>query len=148
MAQKMLRIGALSKLTGVHIETIRYYERAGLTPRAARTSNGRRSYGDADARRLAFIRHARDLGFDLGTIRTLMALQERPQTSCTKISNLAEAQLKAVEQKIAQLRLLRRELSRMIGVCENGVVADCRIIETLARSRGLEAPKPSRDESV
>lgn len=131
----MLTIGKLSKLTGVHIETIRYYERIGLTPRAGRTANGRRSYRETDARRLAFVRHARDLGFDLATIRTLMALQERPQTSCAKITQLAESQLKTVEQKIAQLKLLRRELSRMIGVCENGVVADCRIIETLARSR-------------
>ncbi len=129
----MLTIGALSKLTGVHIETIRYYERVGLTPRAGRAANGRRTYRDTDARRLAFIRHARDLGFDIATIRTLMALQERPQTSCAKITQLAESQLKAVQQKIAQLKLLRRELSRMIGVCDNGVVADCRIIETLAR---------------
>ena len=132
----MVTIGALSKLTGVHIETIRYYERVGLTPRAERTANGRRSYRESDVKRLAFIRHARDLGFDLTTIRMLMGLQDQPQTSCARITRLAESQLAAVENKVAQLGVLRRELRRMIGLCKDGVVADCRIIEAMTEGSG------------
>lgn len=129
----MVTIGTLSKLTGVHIETIRYYERVGLTPRAERTTNGRRFYRESDAQRLVFIRHARDLGFDLATIRTLIGLQEQPQTSCSRITRLAESQLTAIESKIAQLGALRRELRRMIGLCKDGIVADCRIVEAMTR---------------
>lgn len=69
-----MQIGELSKQAGVNIETIRYYERIGLLPRPARLANGRRNYTSADARRLSFVRHARDLGFDLKAIRALLTL--------------------------------------------------------------------------
>lgn len=127
----MATIGTLSKATGVNIETIRYYERVGLTPRAERSANGRRCYRDEDAQRLAFIRHARDLGFDLATIRTLIRIQEKPSTPCARITELAQAQLADVEVKITQLTSLRRELKRMIDSCKNGAVADCRIMEAM-----------------
>ena len=127
----MVTIGALSKITGVHIETIRYYERTGLTPRAERMRNGRRFYRDNDARRLAFVRHARELGFDLATIKVLIGLQEQPQMSCAKVSQLTEIQLRTVEHKIKQLTLLREELSRMLGSCKNGMVAKCRIMDAM-----------------
>lgn len=129
----MVTIGALSKTTGVHIETIRYYERSGLTPRAERSRNGRRCYRDNDAQRLTFIRHARELGFDLATIKVLIGLQEQPQLSCTKVSQLAEIQLGTVEHKIKQLALLRNELKRMLGSCKNGKVANCRIMEAMTQ---------------
>ncbi len=74
----MIAIGALSKQTGVNIETIRYYERIGLIPPPPRTDSGRRLYGAEDVRRLTFIRHVRDLGFDIAAIKTMLALQEMP----------------------------------------------------------------------
>lgn len=74
-----MQIGELSQHTDVNIETIRYYERVGVLPEPSRQSNGRRTYSDADVRRLGFIRHARELGFDLANVRALLALQEHPQ---------------------------------------------------------------------
>lgn len=78
----MITIGALSKRTGVNIETIRYYERIKLIPPPPRTDSGRRLYGAEDVRRLTFIRNARDLGFDISAIKTMLALQEEPEASC------------------------------------------------------------------
>lgn len=127
-----MQIGDLSRAAGVNIETIRYYERIGVLPRPARQANGRRTYSDDDARRLGFIRHARDLGFDLDNVRTLLALQEIPQASCEDASRIAQAQLVTVENRIAKLLSLQRELSRMVAECDNGVVAQCRVIEALA----------------
>ena len=127
-----MQIGDLSQGTGVNIETIRYYERIGVLPKPARKSNGRRSYGEADAQRLGFIRHARDLGFDLASIRILLALQEQPEASCEDASRIAAEQLEAVESRIARLLNLRSELSRMVTECRRGVVAECRVIEALA----------------
>ena len=77
-----MQIGDLSRQAGVNIETIRYYERIGVLPKPARQLNGRRTYSPVDAERLGFIRHARELGFDLPSIRILLALQERPEASC------------------------------------------------------------------
>ncbi|KKX23790.1 MULTISPECIES: helix-turn-helix domain-containing protein [Hyphomicrobiales] len=126
-----MQIGDLSRRTGVNIETIRYYERIGVLPKPARQSNGRRTYSPADAVRLGFIRHARDLGFDLTSVRVLLALQEQPEVSCDDASLIAQDQLEAVESRIARLLKLRDELRRMISECGRGRVAECRVIEAL-----------------
>ena len=68
-----LSIGIVAKLAGMNAPTIRYYEEIGLLPTPARTGTNRRTYGDGDVRRLKFIRHARELGFDLDAIRQLLA---------------------------------------------------------------------------
>jgi DNA-binding transcriptional MerR regulator len=126
-----MQIGDLSRASGVNIETIRYYERIGVLPKPGRQMNGRRTYADGDARRLGFIRHARDLGFDLADVRTLLALQEQPEASCEDATRIAQAQLEAVENRIAKLQSLRAELARMVSECKTGVVAECRVIEAL-----------------
>lgn len=131
-ARQKLQIGDLSRATGVNIETIRYYERAGVLPPPARQSNGRRSYGAADVRRLGFIRHARELGFDLPSVRVLLALQEQPEASCEDASRIAQAQLAEVESRIVRLISLREELTRMVTECRRGIVAECRVIDALA----------------
>jgi DNA-binding transcriptional MerR regulator len=131
----MMSIGTLSKQSGVHIETIRYYERAGVLPKARRAANGRRVYGNEDAGRLAFIRHARELGFELVSVRALLALQEKPELSCKAASELASAQLAAVENRLNRLTVLRDELKRMVRSCKNGRVVDCRVIEALTNMR-------------
>jgi DNA-binding transcriptional MerR regulator len=128
----MMPIGTLAKQSGVHIETIRYYERVGVLPKALRAANGRRIYGQQDVRRLAFIRHARDLGFELASVRALLALQETPELSCKSASDLASAQLLAVESRLSRLNVLRDELKRMVRGCKNGRVIDCRVIEALS----------------
>ena len=115
-----MQIGDLSRQAGVNIETIRYYERIGVLPKPARQLNGRRTYSPVDAERLGFIRHARELGFDLPSIRILLALQERPEASCEDAS------------RIARLLLLQDELARMVRECKRGKVSECRVIEALA----------------
>lgn len=134
----MITIGALSKRTGVNIETIRYYERINLIPSPPRTESRRRLYGTEDVRRLAFIRHSRDLGFDIPAIRKMLALQEMPEASCEQVSRIATDQLEAVEMRIRRLLGLKSELTRMIHECDNGKVGQCRIIEVLADSPGQQ----------
>jgi len=126
-----MQIGDLSKSTGVNIETIRYYERIGVLPKPGRQLNGRRTYAEGDAQRLGFIRHARDLGFDLADVRALLALQEQPEASCEDATRIARAQLDEVESRIERLLKLKAELSRMVSDCRTGVVAECRVIEAL-----------------
>jgi len=130
----MFSIGALSKQTGVNIVTIRYYEQIGLLARPSRTASGRRTYEASVVRRLALIRHARDLGFGTDAIRALLALQNAPNLPCGEASRIAREQLVAVEERISRLLTLKAELAGMIGACPNTRAADCRIIE------GLEHP--------
>ncbi|MCA0404809.1 MAG: helix-turn-helix domain-containing protein [Proteobacteria bacterium] len=124
-------IGGAARASGVKVPTIRYYEQIGLLPVPQRTQANRRLYAPQELRRLRFIRHARELGFEVEAIRTLLALQDRPDHSCEEADRLAREHLEQVERRIASLSALRRELMHMVEGCSHGRVAQCRVIETL-----------------
>lgn len=128
----MLSIGKLGAATGTKVPTIRYYEQVGLLPVPERSAGNQRLYGRAEQERLAFIRHARELGFGLDAIRDLLSLQDRPDQPCAKADAIARAQLAAVEARVDRLLSLKVELERMVAQCAHGTVADCRVIEVLA----------------
>lgn len=132
MQQRILTIGHLARQTGTKVETIRFYEKSGLLPAPARTEGNYRSYDDKHLNRLSFIRRARDLGFSLDQIRALLALADERGSSCAAVDQIAKEHRAEVERKIADLMSLKRELDRMIDQCGCGVVADCRIIDTLS----------------
>lgn len=125
-------IGEAARRSRVKVPTIRYYEEIGLLPAPPRSDGNRRLYGADDLHRLAFIRHARELGFDVEAIRTLLALQDDPNQSCAAANAIAKARLAEVDRRIVGLKALRTELRRMIAECACGRIADCRVIETLA----------------
>jgi DNA-binding transcriptional MerR regulator len=125
-------IGDLAARTGTKVETIRYYEKAGILPAAARTAGNHRAYTQAHADRLAFVRHSRELGFPLDSIRTLLTLAADPGRSCAAVDAIAREHLASVQGRIARLQALEAELSRMVRECGCGRVADCRVIEVLA----------------
>lgn len=127
-----LSIGELSRRAEVKIPTIRYYEQIGLLPETGRTEGKQRRYGRRAVARLAFIRHARELGFEVDAIRTLLSLQDDPDQSCARADEIAKARLVEVEKRIASLTALRRELRKMVEECACGRVGECRVIETLA----------------
>lgn len=127
-----MKIGELSKATATNVETIRYYERIGLLPEPARTESGYRSYDPAHRSRLKFIRHSRDLGFTIEEIRSLLDLSDHPDRDCSEADQIATHHLEQVEKKIAQLDVLRAELSRIVGRCRGGLAGDCRVIDALA----------------
>lgn len=125
-------IGDVAKASGVKVPTIRYYEEIGLLPPPPRTEGGRRSYGASDISRLSFIRHARELGFEVEAIRTLLVLQESPDQSCAAADAIARERLIEVDRRIASLTALKAELQRMVEGCSHGHIGDCRVIEILA----------------
>jgi DNA-binding transcriptional MerR regulator len=127
-----LSIGALAEYSGSNIQTIRYYEQIGLLSKPPRTEGGQRRYGAQAVQRLTFIRHARDLGFDIASVRELLQLAGMPERRCDDADRIAEAHLEAVQEKIAKLTALRTELRRMLKDCGKGQIAECRVIESLA----------------
>ncbi|MGR3438221.1 MerR family transcriptional regulator [Salipiger abyssi] len=127
----MLSIGTLAKRTGTKVQTIRYYEQIGLMPEPGRSEGGQRRYGALELDRLAFIRHARQLGFSLEAIRELLDMSDSPEKFCAQVDAVAQKQLHEVEARIARLEALRMELQRMIGECRADRVANCRILEVL-----------------
>lgn len=127
----MLTIGKLGEAAGVKVPTIRYYEQIGLLPEPDRSAGNQRLYGQSALDQLAFIRHARELGFPLDAIRDLLSLSDRPDQSCAAADVIARAQLAEVESRLARLTALKGELERMVVQCAGGRIADCRVIEVL-----------------
>ncbi len=125
-------IGDLARQTGTKVETIRWYERDGIMPAPVRTAGGHRVYTQAHLDRLAFIRHARELGFPLEDVRELLRLADKPERPCAEADAIARVHLEAVRSRIARLQALEAELVRMVAACGHGRVAECRVIEVLA----------------
>lgn len=129
----MFAIGALARETGVKVPTIRYYEQEGLITPPHRTEGNQRRYEPAMRDRLRFIKHARDLGFPLDAIRSLIALQEHPDRSCAEATEIAATQLRDVQSKIARLTRLAAELDRITQGCAgDGTAGQCSVLEALA----------------
>jgi MerR family transcriptional regulator, mercuric resistance operon regulatory protein len=119
----------------VNIETIRYYERIRVLPAPPRTANGRRVYGPAETRTLAFIRRSRELGFTLDEIRTLLTLSaENGQNACAEASELATGHLAEVRAKIDDLKAMERVLVDAVWRCHAGEAPGCPLIDALWRS--------------
>lgn len=131
MPMKSLSIGALSLKAEVKVPTIRYYEQIGLLPSPDRAHNNRRTYGRDDVRRLSFIRHARELGFEIEAIRQLLSLEDDPHRPCKDADRIARRHLADIDFKIARLTALGAEVRRMVEQCAHGEVRDCRVIEVL-----------------
>lgn len=138
-------IGQAARDSGVKVPTIRYYEEIGLLSPAGRTESNRRLYAPGDIRRLAFIRHARELGFELPAIRALLHLQDDPAQSCASADAIAKQRLADVRRRIASLRALEAELTRMVEGCAHGRVENCRVIEILADHGECRFHESARD---
>lgn len=129
----MFSIGELSKRTKVKVPTIRYYEEMGLLAEAERTSGNQRRYDKTGLERLSFIRHARDLGFSIEAISSLIELQLHPDRSCKAATDIAISQLSDVCEKIKRLKLLEKELNRISKGCDgHGISGDCYVLASLA----------------
>lgn len=123
-------IGTLAKKAGVGIDTVRYYERAGLLSPRSRLASGYRRYSDLEIARLRFIRRAQGLGFTLNEVRELLALSA--QKNVARVKRSAQTKLADVEARIAALQKVRKGLSTLIAACPgHGRTADCPILQAL-----------------
>jgi DNA-binding transcriptional MerR regulator len=128
----MYSIGELSRRTGVKVPTIRYYEQMRLMKAPERSDGNQRRYGKPELERLAFIRHARDLGLAIDSIRELIDLSGHPDMPCADADRIAKEQLVSVRERIARLRKLESELERIANCCTGETVGDCYVIRALS----------------
>lgn len=129
--ERRLSIGEVARTTGCQVETIRYYERAGLLAPPVRTEGGHRAYDVAAVKRLSFIRRMRELGFPLDDVRELLGLVDGGDYACADIYAMAHGRLAEVRRKIADLQRIEAVLLDMTARCERGETPDCPIVEEL-----------------
>jgi len=127
----ILRIGALARLAGTTVPTIRYYEEIGLLRPAAR-NGGQRTYDNEDVRRLSFIRRCRDFDFSIDDIRTLLSLLQNGK-SCTRARELAEGRLVELRRRRLELQALEATIASLVTACattcDGGAAPDCVILQ-------------------
>jgi len=118
----MIAIGDASKLSGVGIEAIRFYEREGIVPKPERAANNRRLYSKIDVGRLVFLKKCRDLGFPLADAKTLLDLSEQQTGDCQTVRQISERHRADVRDKIETLTRLERALDEIVSNCDEGNV--------------------------
>ena len=126
-----LTIGRLADEANVNVETIRYYQRRGLMAEPAKPSNGHRRYGPAAIKRVHFIKRAQVLGFTLDEVGSLLELDEA--CACAATRDLAAHKLQVIEEKLADLKAMRKALMALLRQCDTGAaMSTCPIIHALA----------------
>ena len=140
-----MKIGELARAAQTQSETIRYYEREGLLPQAARTEANYRVYDDSHVERLAFIRQCRSLDMTLSEIRTLLDFKDAPDENCTEVNGLLDQHIGHVATRIVELRRLERELKALREQCASGQAgAECGILSGLDKAARQQSRRPPR----
>jgi Cd(II)/Pb(II)-responsive transcriptional regulator len=139
-----MKIGELALAAQTQVETIRYYEREGLLPQAARSEGNYRIYGPEHVERLAFVRHCRSLDMTLDEIRVLLRFKDEPQAECGEVNALLDEHIGHVATRIRELRQLEKQLKALreqcVGVREAG---HCGILNELVQAAAATVVRPA-----
>jgi len=127
---KEYRIGDVTKLLDLSADTLRYYEKIGLLQKVLRTDSGIRIYSDKQLSQLKFIKRAQKMNFSLTEINDLLQMREDPQHARTEVRQLTRTKLNEVEAHLADLTILKNELTLLINLC-TGSEDGCPIIENI-----------------
>lgn len=130
-----MRIGELSKKTGLTIDAIRFYERSGLIRGAARTEGGYREFSPEAGAALEFISHCRSLDIPIPEIKKLLKVRSGTSKSCREANEVIDEQLSNLRSRIRELKKLEKSLSELQSVCNEELdPKDCRIIQSLEKA--------------
>ncbi len=130
-----MNIGEAARASGVSAKMIRYYEETGLIPPAGRSGSGYRTYGPREVQVLRFVRRARDLGFPMEKVSDLLALWQDRSRASADVKRLAEAQVAALEARIAEMQAMQETLRHLVHACAGDARPDCPILTDLGGER-------------
>jgi len=130
---KPLSIGEVARLTGVGVETVRFYEREDLISEPLRRSSGYRQYSLDVVPRIKFIKRARELGFSLSEIKELFSLRVDPDTTCSEVRQRVERKISEIDEKVSDLRKMQHALGHLKRACENNspTATECPFLDSL-----------------
>ncbi len=134
-----MRRKELAERTGIHPETLRFYERKGLIPSPPRLPSGYRDYPPETIDRILFIKRAKELGFSLGEIKELLSLNDNPPPNCEEVREKVRAKIVLLEEKIRDLRKIKEGLADLLKSCDTRKRMDsCPILDILSGKEGGE----------
>lgn len=116
-SMEKITIGKLAEMSGVGVETVRFYQRKGLL-REPVSHSGFRTYNEDDAQRIIFIKRAQDLGFTLSEVRELLELNTKPRMTCGAVKIKTTTKIKEIEEKISDLNRMKASLVKLACACD------------------------------
>src|SRR5258708_7557604 len=142
---EVVHIGKAAQLAGVSVDTIRFYQKLGLTKSATRSAGGYRLFSGEQIRDLQFVRHAQELGFSLNEIKELLALRQKHH-ACSEVQSMLQRKLEDVREKITSLSRLEVELAGAFRNCNRELRLKreikhedcCPLLTKLDRTNGLD----------
>jgi MerR family transcriptional regulator, copper efflux regulator len=135
-----MRISAAARAAGVSVETVRYYERAGLLAQPPRPLSGYRGYPADAVERIQFIKRSQRLGFALSEIRDLLSLQLDSHLTCEDVTRRAGVKVTEIEERIATLASMKEGLLTLMARCDTECSSVCTVL--------IDIDPPARSESV
>ena len=143
-----LTIGELASSAGVTTDTVRYYERRGLLPRAGRSRAGYRLYTEEQVERLRFIKQAQSLGFSLDEIKGLLPERGAGLSECGRVRDLLSAKLTELDRRLAEISAFRKTLVSYLQECEEALAGKrgdcCPVLDEITRTRQIKVKKGSK----
>lgn len=122
--------GQLARATGIHTETIRFYENKELIPAPSRSAAGYRQYSDDYIGRIRFIKRAQDLGFTLKEVHELLSLRLAPDSDRADVKRRVDDKISSIEGRIHDLQRMRKALHELVSCCSgSGSTRECPILE-------------------
>lgn len=142
--RRHLKIGEVARLTGIGIESLRFYEKSGLLGRPGRTQSGYRLYDEGVLQRLDFIKRSQVLGFSLDEIKRIIADKEAGKRPCREVREIVRRRLSELDEKLKEMRRHRRELGAAFAQWEETGELDghiCGLIEGTHIAHADPAPR-------
>jgi DNA-binding transcriptional MerR regulator len=139
-----LQIGQVAQKTGLSVDAIRFYEKAGLLTPPGRTEGGFRRYQQQEIADLEFIQKAQRLGFSLNEIRELFSIQRHPNEVCLHVRDLIAQKLGLVRTKIAELQRMEKDLAGALRQCRTALLRpaehkdSCPVLNEIAKRQRKE----------
>ena len=130
--QSLIKIGQLAKMSGVSIDTIRFYEDKGLVSPKTRSDAGYRYYDNTALNKLSFVQRAKDLGFTLSEIKGFLQIQISKKGQCSLAQTRVDEKLESIDKKISDLKNMKKALKKIsIRCAEGGASGACHFLELL-----------------
>lgn len=145
--RQMLKIGEVSKRSGIGIEALRFYEKSGLIDKPARTDSGYRMYDARVLERLSFIKQAQVLGFSLDEIKRIINEKRAGQSPCAEVRELVRLRLRELNERMQEMQRYRQELTAKLAEWDKAGEAQghiCGLIEGSNFERGITQTKLQR----
>jgi len=133
-AHKPMTIGQVAKLSGVGVETIRFYEREGLLNKPKRKESGYRLFEAEVVSRIKFIKRAKHLGFSLKEIRELLSLRVNSRASATEVKKRVESKIDQIDRRIYDLKKVRNALAQLSRSVRKSPISELTLLEILEKS--------------